>query len=151
MPLTWPFGHVISAVSRDPNDVASKPTNSPDLDIIGHATACVAATRSFLLACLFIFIFHDGVEGETPLVFPVSSGLVCVSVTNAFHFIATFALFYHRPAAPCNRFIIATIGSLATMSGVAGPGLHWTFTPAPLCRALVMRSARVHLGDTREA
>jgi len=66
MPLTWPFGHVMSAISRDPKDVASKPTNSPDLDLIGHATACVAATRSFLLAYLFIFVLYDGVDGENP-------------------------------------------------------------------------------------
>merc|ERR1712185_704450 len=60
MPLTWPVGHVASALSRaaakekapDP----PKPVATPDLDLIGHATSCFGATRSFLLALLCIYV-----------------------------------------------------------------------------------------------
>ena len=61
MPLLWPVGHVSDAILK-PKDVdANKPVATPDLDLIGHATSVIAATRSFAIAAILIFYcYADG-------------------------------------------------------------------------------------------
>ena len=61
MPLTWPVGHVVSALSKTAADKPAKPMATSALDVVGHATAAVAACRAFGLAwlCLYGFSF-DG-------------------------------------------------------------------------------------------
>lgn len=60
MPLTWPVGHVLSAVSKPENEKVSSPAAMPALDMIGHATSMIAATRSFLMAYLCMFVLYSG-------------------------------------------------------------------------------------------
>lgn len=59
MPLTWPLGHVSSALTKPNDDVVAKPAATADLDLIGHATSCVAATRSFAMALLCIYVISE--------------------------------------------------------------------------------------------
>ena len=72
MPLTWPVGHVTTAVFRKENEQIPKPTATPDLDLIGHITSFAGATRSFLLAYLCIYGFsldgfsQDGTNDHLP-------------------------------------------------------------------------------------
>jgi hypothetical protein len=44
MPLMWPVGHVMSALSRPDAEKAPKPSATPSLDLTGHLTSCMAAT-----------------------------------------------------------------------------------------------------------
>ena len=65
MPLTWPVGHVLSALSKKgtaSGDVAQLSATA-DLDLIGHLTSFAAATRSFCLACACIYWIHGGDDG----------------------------------------------------------------------------------------
>lgn len=72
MPLTWPVGHVASALSKSSDEKASKPGAAPDLDLIGHATAFFAATRSMLMSLMCIYILHDDAgDGQYPAFGPV--------------------------------------------------------------------------------
>jgi len=64
MPLTWPIGHLASGISKSADEVAAKPTAVADLDLIGHATSFFAATRSFLMALLCIYVLHE--DGQYP-------------------------------------------------------------------------------------
>ena len=82
MPLTWPIGHVVTALKiANPKEdnleckqatskLTSKPTTSKptptatsSLDLIGHLTSFAAATRSFLLAIFCIYFIHGGDDG----------------------------------------------------------------------------------------
>ena len=72
MPLTWPIGHVVTALKiANPKEdnleckqATSKPTSKPtptatsSLDLIGHLTSFAAATRSFLLAMITLAAFY---------------------------------------------------------------------------------------------
>lgn len=59
MPLTWPIGHVSSSFLKPSNEEVSKPVATADLDLIGHATSCVAATRSFAMALLCMYVISE--------------------------------------------------------------------------------------------
>jgi len=58
MPLLWPVGHVWDAVTRDKDAKPNVPKATADLDLVGHATSAIAATRSFLIAYIIIFYFY---------------------------------------------------------------------------------------------
>ena len=61
MPLTWPVGHLASAISRSPKEAKPPvPTATADLDVIGHLTACFGALRSLLVALLCIYVLYEG-------------------------------------------------------------------------------------------
>ena len=60
MPLTWPIGHIHSAITRPKKEEVSAPSATPDLDLIGHLTSMVGATRSFGMALLCIYVAYDG-------------------------------------------------------------------------------------------
>ena len=47
MPISWPVGHVSTAIKKPENDEPGKPSASPYLDIVGHLTAMAAAVRSW--------------------------------------------------------------------------------------------------------
>ena len=66
MPLTWPIGHVSFALSRSQDDKPPKPTATPDLDLIGHATSMVAASRSYALSLLCVFLLYGSGSGQYP-------------------------------------------------------------------------------------
>lgn len=56
MPLTWPVGHLASAITRPAEDKnVPTPKAAPDLDGVGHLTSLFGACRSFCfaLACVF--------------------------------------------------------------------------------------------------
>jgi len=56
MPLTWPLGHIGTAVSKPEEDKdIPKPSATPYLTLVGHLTSMAAATRSWALAYLCIF------------------------------------------------------------------------------------------------
>jgi len=56
MPLTWPLGHIGTAVSKPKEDEdVPKPSATPYLTLVGHLTSMAAATRSWALAYLCIF------------------------------------------------------------------------------------------------
>jgi len=55
MPLSWPLGHVATAVSKGEEDRPPSPSSSPFLNLVGHLTSMAAATRSWALAYLCIF------------------------------------------------------------------------------------------------
>lgn len=59
MPLTFPIGHVSSAIMKPANEKVSPPTATADLNLIGHATSLVAASRSYCLALLCVFVLTD--------------------------------------------------------------------------------------------
>lgn len=59
MPLTWPLGHLHYAFSAPKDEKVQQPTASADLNLIGHLTSVVAATRSFLMALLCIYVLTD--------------------------------------------------------------------------------------------
>ena len=51
MPLTWPVGHLSSAIMKpEAADAVPKPEATPELDGVGHATSMFGAARSFLMA-----------------------------------------------------------------------------------------------------
>ena len=51
MPLTWPVGHLSSAIMKpETDDAVPKPEATPELDGVGHATSMFGAARSFLMA-----------------------------------------------------------------------------------------------------
>ena len=62
MPLTWPIGHVATAlkIEQATSNVtrAPTPTATSSLDLIGHLTSFAAATRSFLLAMITLAAFY---------------------------------------------------------------------------------------------
>lgn len=62
MPITWPVGHVTSALTRDVDEAPpQKPTPTPELDLKGHLTSMCASARSFLLALAAIYlVYPDG-------------------------------------------------------------------------------------------
>jgi hypothetical protein len=62
MPLTWPIGHVSSAISKTGNEKPPPLSATADLDMVGHATSFVAATRSFLFALGAIYGLYDGFD-----------------------------------------------------------------------------------------
>lgn len=64
MPLTWPVGHIISAVTRPQDEKVTPPKATADLDLIGHATSVCAATRSFVMAYMLIYVMYD--DGQYP-------------------------------------------------------------------------------------
>jgi len=67
MPLTWPVGHVTSAIfGKSDDDVPPKPNATADLDAIGHMTSCFAATRSFLIAYICIYGLYDHANHPYP-------------------------------------------------------------------------------------
>ena len=45
MPLTWPLGHVSTAIRKGEEDKPSKPSSTPYLDLTGNLTAMAAAAR----------------------------------------------------------------------------------------------------------
>ena len=45
MPLTWPLGHVATALTKEEGDKPLKPAAVPYLDITGNFTAMAAAAR----------------------------------------------------------------------------------------------------------
>jgi len=55
MPLTWPVGHVATAVTKQQQDKPPKPGATPYLDLVGNCTAMAAAARSWTLAYLCIY------------------------------------------------------------------------------------------------
>ena len=55
MPVTWPVGHVSTAIQKDAEDKPPKPSALPYLDLIGNLTAMAAAARSWTLAYLAIY------------------------------------------------------------------------------------------------
>merc|ERR1712198_532746 len=56
MPLTWPLGHIGTAVTKPEEDPdVPKPSATPYLTLVGHLTSMAAATRSWALAYLCIF------------------------------------------------------------------------------------------------
>ena len=55
MPLLWPVGHVSDSLRRPEDDKPAKPVPTPDLDLTGHATAVIAALRSFGIAVALIY------------------------------------------------------------------------------------------------
>ena len=55
MPISWPVGHVSTAIKKPENDEPGKPSASPYLDIVGHLTAMAAAVRSWSLAYICIY------------------------------------------------------------------------------------------------
>merc|ERR1712179_173115 len=55
MPLTWPLGHVATAVTKKEDDKPLKNAAVPYLDITGNFTAMAAAARSWTLAYLCIY------------------------------------------------------------------------------------------------
>jgi len=55
MPLTWPLGHVSTAIRKGEEDKPSKPSSTPYLDLTGNLTAMAAAARSWTLAYLCIY------------------------------------------------------------------------------------------------
>ena len=60
MPLTWPVGHVATAIFRkDPKEPAPKPAIPPEMDFAGHLTSAFGATRSFLMALVCIYGLYD--------------------------------------------------------------------------------------------
>lgn len=65
MPLTWPVGHVSFALTEahKQKDAMPKPTAVPYLDITGHLTSLVAASRAGLLSLFCIFVLHGGEDG----------------------------------------------------------------------------------------
>jgi len=64
MPLTWPIGHVSSAISKPDKDEPAKPSATPYLDLFGNFTAFAAAARSWGLAylCIYYLPQHFGME-----------------------------------------------------------------------------------------
>eukprot|EP00940_MAST-03C_sp_MAST-3C-sp2_P001967 g1967.t1 len=58
MPLTWPIGNVLTVASMKGEEKAKKPVASPDLDVIGHLTSAAAASRSFALALVCIYVAY---------------------------------------------------------------------------------------------
>lgn len=69
MPLTWPFGHLHSAITRSADDVAPTPKASPDLDLTGHLTSCFGAARSFAMAYACIYYVY-GADAEGASLYP---------------------------------------------------------------------------------
>jgi len=65
MPLTWPIGHVSNALAIASKDELTAPPlkATPTLDLTGHMTSMVGATRSALLAYICIFYIHGGEDG----------------------------------------------------------------------------------------
>jgi len=59
MPLTFPVGHVSSAIMKPHDEKVAAPSAAADLNLIGHATSVVAATRSFAMALLCIFVISE--------------------------------------------------------------------------------------------
>ena len=55
MPVTWPLGHVSTALSKADDDKPPKPSAAPYLDLTGNLTAMAAAARSWTLAYLCIY------------------------------------------------------------------------------------------------
>ena len=55
MPVTWPVGHVSTAITKDAEDKPPKPSAGPYLDLVGNLTAMAAAARSWTLAYLAIY------------------------------------------------------------------------------------------------
>merc|ERR1711970_1494481 len=55
MPLTWPLGHVATAITKEEGDKPLKNAAVPYLDITGNFTAMAAAARSWTLAYLCIY------------------------------------------------------------------------------------------------
>ena len=55
MPVTWPIGHVSTAIRKDAEDKPPKPSAGPYLDLVGNLTAMAAAARSWTLAYLAIY------------------------------------------------------------------------------------------------
>lgn len=74
MPLTWPIGHTLSAISKPQNEAVSKPVATPDLDITGHLTSCIAASRSFLMAWMCIYFLYPDQENPYPAFGPARNG-----------------------------------------------------------------------------
>ena len=63
MPLTWPVGHVSSAIMKpETEDDIPKPEATPDLDWIGHLTSMFGASRSFLMAWFCVSTLYGGFE-----------------------------------------------------------------------------------------
>jgi len=56
MPVSWPIGHVSTAITKSEDDKPGKPESAPYLDLVGNLTAMAAAARSFSLA--YICIYH---------------------------------------------------------------------------------------------
>ena len=48
MPLTWPLGHVSTAVTKPEEDKPPPPSSTPYLDLTGNFTAMAAAARFVL-------------------------------------------------------------------------------------------------------
>eukprot|EP00939_MAST-03C_sp_MAST-3C-sp1_P000763 g763.t1 len=56
MPLTWPIGHVASAMSMGKDVKSEKPKAAASLDLIGHLTSFCGAMRAFGLAIVCIYV-----------------------------------------------------------------------------------------------
>ena len=68
MPLTWPLGHVGTAIAYkcggpEKAPPATPAVAAPDLNLVGHFTSMAAASRSFALALLCIYVVHGGAGG----------------------------------------------------------------------------------------
>ena len=66
MPLTWPIGHVSSAIMKPDDDEPRAPSATPELDMIGHVTSMIAACRSFAMAYMCIFLFYGSGDAAYP-------------------------------------------------------------------------------------
>merc|ERR1711936_1196283 len=66
MPVTWPLGHVSTALSKADDDKPPKPSAAPYLDLTGNLTAMAAAARSWTLAYLCIYYL----PGKFGMVYP---------------------------------------------------------------------------------
>ena len=74
IPLLWPEANVIATVNiasrdgkgtHDTYQMPSLPVAHPTCGIKEHLTACVAGTRSFLMALFFVYVVHGGTDPLT--------------------------------------------------------------------------------------
>ena len=80
MPVTWPLGHVSTAIQKDAEDKPPKPSAGPYLDLTGNLTAMAAALRSWTLAYLAIYYLpgqHSRPTLQTPM-------LICQNIHLSF-------------------------------------------------------------------
>eukprot|EP01006_Ploeotia_vitrea_P003359 TRINITY_DN112490_c0_g1_i1.p1 TRINITY_DN112490_c0_g1~~TRINITY_DN112490_c0_g1_i1.p1 ORF type:complete len:353 (-),score=27.71 TRINITY_DN112490_c0_g1_i1:143-1177(-) len=62
LPLFWPISHVSTTLMKKDDDVPSSLKAAASLDVVGHLTSMVAATRSFLMAVACIYLLYDGYD-----------------------------------------------------------------------------------------
>jgi hypothetical protein len=65
----WPIGHVTAAITKPNDEKVTKPTATPELDMLGHLTSFAASLRSFLLgvACIYYLCVYDDARRLQPI------------------------------------------------------------------------------------